>query len=440
MTTLSGWGNVPARGRERLSERIERASAGAVLSRGLGRSYGDSSLPPSSEPIVLGTRLADRVLDFDPETGALRAEAGLSLLELNRLMIPRRWFTPVTPGTQFVTLGGMVAADVHGKGHHRAGCFASQHVRALRMRVADGRVLEVSRDQHPDLLLATFGGMGLTGHILEVEFTMRRVASPWIWSESRRVDDLDEFIARLKETSVEWPYQVGIVDGLARGEQLGRGILDYGRWATAEEAGGRPVRFKRRVTVPFSMPAALRQRWSVGLFYSLLVRKHVPRHKRHGLRHFEDFFYPLDTFRRWNRLYGPRGFTQYQCVLPNAAGVSAVRRLLEVMAREGGVPYLAIMKDCGPEGEGMLSFPMAGTSLALDFPITDDTQRLVDRLNELVIREGGRIYLAKDMFTRPEHFAAMEPRLAAWSAVRERWDPEGALRSAQSVRVLGDAP
>jgi FAD/FMN-containing dehydrogenase len=308
------------------------------------------------------------------------------------------------------------------------------------MRVADGRVLEVSSEEHADLFRATIGGMGLTGHILEVEFALRKIPSPWIWSESRRVDDIEEFVAAIKETSTDWPYQVGILDGTARGRGLGRGILDYGRWASAREAKGKRLRFKRRVTVPCSMPAALRQPWQVGLFYELLYHKHRPRRRVHGLRHFESFFYPLDTFRGWNRLYGRRGFTQYQCVLPDTAGTAGVRAFLELMVKRGGVPYLAIIKDCGPEGQGMLSFPRAGISLALDFPITNATQGLVDHLNGLVIELGGRVYLAKDSFTRPEQFRAMEPRLDEWTRVRDRWDPDRHFRSAQSVRLFGDRP
>lgn len=435
---LSGWGRIPAPGREVRSEDLEALTRDAVLSRGLGRSYGDSSLPPPSHPVVAGAALADRILAFDPETGVLRAEAGLSLQELVRIFLPRGFFVPVTPGTQFVTLGGMVAADVHGKNHHREGTFGN-HVRALRMRVADGRILECSREAEPDLFRATLGGMGLTGHILEVEMRLIRVPSPWIVMESERIEDIDRFIAGLKAAGPQWPYTLGWIDCLSRGRALGRGILMRGRFAEPSEAPARPPRPLFRLAMPFVLPDWVLGRWSVRLFNTLWYHRHVPRVRR-GLTSPEWFFYPLDFIAHWNRMYGRRGFTQYQCVVPDSAGHGAARRFLELLTARGGASFLCVIKDCGPEGLGLLSFPRPGISIALDIKINDRTQSLVDALNELVIAEGGRIYLAKDALTRAEHFAAMEPRLPEWTRIRRQWDPAGRIRSAQSVRVLGDAP
>jgi len=435
--TLSGWGRVPAPGREVRSEDLESLTREAVLCRGLGRSYGDSSLPPPSHPVVAGTPLADRILSFDPSTGLLRAEAGFSLAELNRIFLPRRFCAPVAPGTQFITLGGMVAADVHGKNHHRDGCFG-RHVTLLRMRVADGRIVECGPDEEGDLFRATLGGMGLTGHILEVECRLMRIPSPWIWRESETIADIDRFIEALKESGPHWPYTMGWIDCLSRGRRLGRGILTRGRWAEADEAPPDPPRPKRRPSVPFVLPSWVINRWSVRAFNAVYYHVHGRRQRR--LEHPESFFYPLDVVRHWNRLYGPRGFTQYQCVLPDAAGHGAARRFLELLTRRGGASMLCVIKDCGAEGPGLLSFPRPGISIALDVPIRDETQSLVDALNLLVIAEGGRIYLAKDAFTRAEHFRAMEPRLPEWTRIRRRWDPQGRLRSAQSVRIFGDAP
>lgn len=437
--TLAGWGNLPVPGRERLAEDLARASAGAVLLRGLGRSYGDSSLPPPSQTEVVGTRLADRILAFDPESGRLRAEAGLSLHELNRLFLRSGWFVPVTPGTQYVTLGGMVAADVHGKNHHVGGCFGSDHVRALKMRLADGSIVECTPESMPDLFWATCGGMGLTGHVLEVEFPMKRIPSPWIIGESRRIADIDHFLAALKDASARYPYVVGWIDCLARGKHMGRGLLDAGRFATAEECGGRGLPVTRRLTFPFNLPSWALGRLSVRAFNLAYYWKHLPRVKE-GIRHPDGFFYPLDMILKWNRLYGRRGFTQYQCVIPDDAGAAGVRRFLELLSARGGASFLAVIKDCGPESKGVLSFPRPGISIALDIPVRSDTQSLVDALNEQVIREGGRIYLAKDAFTRAEHFRQMEPRLGRFLAIRERYDPTRSIRSAQSVRLFGDPP
>lgn len=433
---ISGWGLVPVPGYEERSEDLERLTRDTVLTRGLGRSYGDSSLPPPGERRVAATPLADRILAFDAQTGVLRAEAGLALRTLNRLLLPRGFYSPVTPGTQFITLGGMVAADVHGKNHHVAGTFG-RHVRALKLRVADGRIVKCSRDNDSDLFRATLGGMGLTGHVLEVECALERVPSAWVLQESERIPDIDRFVEALKQSARGWPHTMGWIDCLSRGRALGRGILLRGRWAGAEEAP-RPFRpLPDRPAMPFVLPEWVVNPLSVRAFNALLYGSHLPRLKR-GIVHPETFFYPLDAIGHWNRMYGRRGFFQYQCVLPDSAGPGAARKFLDVLTARGGASMLCVIKDCGPEGIGLLSFPRPGISIALDIPIRDDTQALVDTLNQAVIEAGGRVYLAKDQFTRPEHFQAMEPRLPTFLSIRQRWDPEGRIRSAQSVRVLGD--
>lgn len=422
-------------GREVRSEDLVRATAGRPLSRGLGRSYGDSSLPASGDLEVASTTLADRILSFDEESGTLRAEAGLSVLAIFRLFLPRRWFVPVTPGTQFVTLGGMVAADVHGKNHHRAGCFGA-HVLELKVRVADGRIVTCSPTVEPDLFRATIGGMGLTGHILEVAFRMVRIPSPWIWTETERVRDIDEYVASLKRAAGDWPMTLGWIDCLSKGRRLGRGVLMKGRWAEPAEAPAEVPCPKKRLTVPFDFPGFVMGPLTVRAFNALNYARYRGGPRR-TIMHPETFFYPLDVFRNWNRLYGHRGLTQHQCVLPDEAGPGAARRFLEVLVSRGGASSLCVIKDCGPEGVGMLSFPRRGISIALDIPVRSNTQELIDALNECVIREGGRIYLAKDAFTRAEHYRAMDPRVEEFQRVRSRWDPEGRFRSAQSERLLG---
>lgn len=435
---VAGWGGLAVPAVELRSENLEDLTRGAVLTRGLGRSYGDSSLPPPGTTRVAGSTLADRILAFDETTGVLRAEAGFTLRDLYRTFMPRGWFTAVSPGTQFVTLGGMVAADVHGKSHHVDGSFG-RHVRALRLRVGTGAIVECSREIEPDLFRATIGGMGLTGHILEVEVTLVRVPTPWIYGVKHRVDNIDAFVTAMRRTADEWPMTMGWIDGLSRGQQMGRGVLMCGRWARADEAPRHFPRHPLRLAVPLTCPD-----WVMGtlvgrVFNEVYYRAHR-RVPKPAILHPEGFFYPLDAIRHWNRLYGRRGFTQYQCVLPDASGVAAVRGLVELLTAQGAASFLSVIKYCGDEGEGVLSFPRRGFTLALDFPIRPNTQTIIDALNTYVIRAGGRIYLAKDAFTRPEHFRAMEPRLPAFEAVRRRWDPEGTVRSAQSVRVLGDRP
>jgi decaprenylphospho-beta-D-ribofuranose 2-oxidase len=423
-------------GTERQSEDLVALSEDAVLFRGLGRSYGDSSLPPPSRPTAGSTLLADRILGFDESTGLLRAEAGLSLAALIAVVRPRGFFPPVVPGTQLVTLGGMVAADVHGKNHHVDGTFGA-HVTGLRLRVADGRILDCGPDQEASLFRATIGGMGLTGHILEVEFRLRRTPTPWILAEQERVRDIDAFIDGLKESARSWPFTMGWIDCLSGGSALGRGVLMRGRWGTPDEAPATPPVPRPRPSIPFVLPTFVLNPWTVRAFNTCYY--HAPRARR-GVLHPDAFFHPLDVIGDWNRLYGPRGFTQYQCVLPESAGPGAARRFLETLTGKGGASMLCVIKDCGDEGIGLLSFPRRGISIACDIPIRDHTQALVDALNERVIAEGGRVYLAKDAFTRPEHFRAMEPRLAAFQQLRRAWDPDGRIRSAQSVRLFGDRP
>lgn len=433
---LAGWGGLSVPGRELRSERLAEVARGQTLTRGLGRSYGDSALPPAGVATVAGSARADRILALDPGAPSVRAEAGLSLRDLAWALLPRGLFPPVVPGTQFVTLGGMVAADVHGKNHHVDGTVG-RHVTALRLLTAAGEIVECSRQRLPDLFRATVGGMGLTGHLLEVELALARVPSPWILQETRRVAHLDETLAALAESARAWPFTVCWLDALASGRALGRGVLIRGRWAEPGEAPAAPPRPLGGPAVPFRMPGFALNDLTVRMF-NALYRSSFPKSLRRKVVHPQKFFWPLDAVRHWNRIYGARGFTQFQCVLPERERPGGVRRFLAEAARRGGSSFLCVIKDCGPEGEGLLSFPKPGISIALDMAVRDDTQRIVDALNEEVIALGGRIYLTKDSFTRPEHFRAMEPRLPEFERVRRSWDPEGRMTSALAVRVLGD--
>jgi FAD/FMN-containing dehydrogenase len=432
---IAGWGGMSVDAREVAGEDLSAITREAVLSRGLGRSYGDSSLPPPGRTVANCTR-ADRILSFDPGKAILRAESGFSVDALNRIFLPRGFFAPISSGTQFVTLGGMVAADVHGKNHHWDGSFGAFAL-SFTLKTADGRIVSCSRESEPELFRATLGGMGLTGHILDVTLRLARVPSPWILAETERIPDIREFVRGLKEAGKTWPHTVGWIDCLSRGRSLGRGVLMRGRWAEPGEAPKKRPGQPWAPAMPFHLPEVVVSRLSVRAFNEVYYRKPWPRR---GIASPWTFFYPLDAIGSWNRLYGRRGFTQYQCVLPEAAGPDAAPRLLDLLSRKGGAGFLCVIKDCGEQGEGLLSFPLKGISVALDIPVRDDTQALVDSLNEEVIAQGGRVYLAKDQFTRREHFQAMEPRLPLFLEVRRKWDPLGKLRSAQSVRLLGDAP
>ncbi len=430
---LSGWGRVFGPGREVSSEDIEAITEGATLTRGLARSYGDSSLPHPADGVVASCRLADRILSFDETTGDLKAESGFSLLQLNRTFWKRNFAAPVAPGTQFITLGGMVSADVHGKDHHATGGFGS-HVREMRMRLASGDIVKASRTENADLFKATIGGMGLLGHILDVTFKMARISSPWVTIETERMPDLESYLAGLKDAAKRFPFTMGWIDTLGASGKLGRGVLMRGRWAEAHEARSGVPQPLQRPGLPIVLPEFAISRFTVSAFNALYYGVH-PSTMRRRVGHPEAFFYPLDAIRNWNRLYGRRGFTQDQCVIPDAAGPEGVKSFVELLRRTGGSSMVSVIKDCGDEGEGMLSFPLRGTSVAVDFPARDDVQRIVDTLNAHLIELGGRVYLTKDRYTRAADYRRMDPRIDAWLAVKKKYDPQGRLRSAQSARL-----
>jgi decaprenylphospho-beta-D-ribofuranose 2-oxidase len=437
---VSGWGRHPvARGTVARPERLRLPPDGRpILPRGLGRSYGDAAVPSASGARVLETVRADRVLAFDAGSGALTCEAGLALDEIVRVFLPRGWFPPVTPGTRFVTVGGCVACDVHGKNHHRDGSFGS-FVDRLVVEVADGRVVECGPHRERELFLATVGGMGLTGLITEVTLRLQPVESGWMAVETAPVAGLTAMLDGLRDAAKDWQYTVGWIDCLARGAPLGRGILMRGRHAGRGAAPAGPLPEPRRLSVPLNAPEWLLSPLLMRAFNTAYYRSHA-RHPGGSARivPYHGFFYPLDAIGDWNRLYGRRGFLQYQCVVPRAA-VAAVAELLERLAAAGAASFLAVIKDCGPESDAYLSFPLEGTTLALDLPYRGPaTEALVHELNAVVIAAGGRVYLAKDAVTRAEDFARMVPRLDQWRRIRDAWDPERRFRSAQSVRVLGD--
>ena len=435
---LSGWG------RQRWIETalvttddLEGNSRSASLSRGLGRAYGDAALPTARATApVMSTTLADRILSFDRGSGVLRAEAGLSIGELTRLYIEQGWFSPVVPGTRFVTLGGTVAADIHGKNHHVAQTFG-HHLRALAVRAGDGRVYECSRSQHSDLFLATIGGMGLTGHILEVELTMDRVPSRWIYEESERFDSLDGVFSALRAARDAWPMTVAWIDTSVGGAHAGRGIVMSGRWATAAETRDRRApRKELSVRVPIDLPNGLINPFTIGLMNAFWYSKHGRRKRTHFVTP-EQYYWPLDGIREWNRVFGTRGFFQYQCVMPSE--MEAFQKLLALFRARRACSFVTVFKDTGAEGDGMLSFPKTGTTLAVDIPVRtiDEARETTRQFNELVLAHGGRIYLAKDSFTNGSDFRKMYPRLDEWQAVRRRYDPDGNIGSAMADRLFG---
>ena len=406
-TDLSGWGRYPIRQcrlatLRREEQLAEWSQTKTLIARGNGRSYGDAALNPE---LTLSMLAMDRLLAFDASRGVLSCEAGVLLADLLRVFAPQGWFPPVVPGTADVTVGGMIAADVHGKNHHRDGSFGA-HVESFRLATANGDVLTCSREKNSDLFRATLGGMGLTGIVLSARFRMCRIESEYVRTETLCAPDLDGTMELLK-ASDDWRYSVAWIDGSANGADLGRGLVSRGDFATRDELSAQPSAYRARSagSRPLRIPAMLSgvlNPASVRLFDALYNRiGHLRRGPR--LVCHTSFFFPLDRLQGWNRLYGSRGFVQYQCVLPMSRSSRGLQAILERVAASGHITYLAVLKLLGPQGEGMLSFPLHGYTLALDFPMRPGTLELLDSLDEITTAHGGRVYLAKDARSRPEH-------------------------------------
>jgi decaprenylphospho-beta-D-ribofuranose 2-oxidase len=359
---LSGWGNYPqidvnlARARGAAEAVAAVGASGSLIARGNGRSYGDAAL---NSETTLSMLPSDRILAFDAATGRLECEAGVLLSDIIDLFVPRGWFVPVTPGTKFVTLGGMIAADVHGKNHHGAGSFGD-HVESLQLALADGRTLRCSSAENAELFAATRGGMGLTGIILSAAFHLIPIETVFIRQETHRAGNLREAMDRF-ELSQHWTYSVAWIDCLARGDSLGRSLIYLGEHAKRDELppslnSGLDAVVRKRRRIPFDFPGFALNRWSVRAFNELYYRRARP-----GMSFvdYDRYFYPLDSILEWNRIYGRSGFVQYQCVLPKAASVAGMTALLERITRSGMGSFLAVLKLFGRQ-DGLLSFPMEG--------------------------------------------------------------------------------
>ena len=343
-------------------------AAPTMLPYGNGRSYGDSNLNPGG--ILLDTRWMNRFIAFDASTGVLSCEAGVLLSDILRLCVPQGWFPSVTPGTRFVTVGGAIANDVHGKNHHRAGSFGN-HVLQFELLRSDGSRLVCSPDRNADWFAATIGGLGLTGLISWAQIQLQRIAGPFIDSETVRFRSLDEFFELSRASEHGWDYTVSWIDCASAGRRLGRGLFSRGNHAPA---GAGAVEAPTSLTdeprrrVPFTPPISLINGLTLKAFNWAYFHRQRDDHVR-ARQHYAPFFYPLDAVLEWNRIYGPRGFYQYQCVVPDADALRSVRRLLETIAVSGMGSFLAVLKQFGAAASrGMLSFPMPGTTLALDFP------------------------------------------------------------------------
>jgi FAD/FMN-containing dehydrogenase len=414
---------VPLGDRDRVADQLQ--SPGLGIAYGMGRSYGDACL--NAGGVLWRTAGLDRFIDFDPTTGRLRCESGVLLRDIQRLVVPRGWMLPVSPGTQVVSVGGAIANDVHGKNHHAVGSFGD-HVTGLVLQRTDGEVIECGPTLRSDWLAATLGGVGLTGVIVSAEIQLRPVMGPWLDTETIPFDSLDQFFQLSEQSERGWEYTVSWIDCLA-GEQ-GRGLFMRGNHA-ASDAPAPPARPTRRV--PLTPPVPLINGLSLRAFNTAYFRM---GQWRAGIarQHYQTFFYPLDNLLEWNRIYGPKGFFQYQCVVPFDNGAQVTRDMLREIARSGRGSFLAVLKSFGQRSAlGMLSFPRPGVTLALDFANTGpDVERLFARLDGLVAEAGGRLYLAKDARMPRALLEAGYPRLHEFLSYR---DP--GMSSELSRRLMG---
>ena len=428
---LSGWGNYPtSESTVRRFDDVEAlqniiSESDGLIARGNGRSYGDSSLGPQ----VVDVRRHDLFLGFDEATGVLTVQAGVLLAEILDVFVPRGWFLAVTPGTKLITVGGAIASDVHGKNHHVGGCF-SECVESFDLVTATGDLCRCSRSEHKELFLATCGGMGLTGIIVSARIRLQRIDSSTIMQTTVKSRDLDATLAAFEDHAAK-TYSVAWIDCLAEGRALGRSILTAGDFS---DDGNFEYRSPARHRVPAWFPSVLVNRLSARAFNAMYFGR-VRETESHQSVDINSFFYPLDAIDNWNCVYGRKGFVQYQFVLPKTESEAGIAEILSLASRSGPGSFLAVIKLCGPGNDNLISFPIEGYSVALDFKVVDGLFAHLDALDELVMKYGGRIYLTKDARAKTAVFAAGYPRWEEFRALRKEHGMDRKFVSLQSQRL-----
>jgi decaprenylphospho-beta-D-ribofuranose 2-oxidase len=437
-TNISGWGNFPkikAEVKRPISaEQIKslQKELETYIPRGAGRSYGDSSLSAS----ILESSNLNNTLSFDSESGTFTCQSGKMLSVILDEIVPKGCFLPVTPGTKFITIGGAIAADIHGKNHHVDGCF-SQHVIWLKLLLADGSIKTCNREENTDLFWATCGGMGLTGFILEASFQLKPIETSKIVNRTIKCDNLDEVISNLIEHE-NYMYSVAWIDCGTSGKNLGRSLLYLGEHASKAQVADNDLSGYKTpnpiVGLPFNLPNWTLNKWTVKAFNALYYGK-VRAKDSTAIVGFEPYFYPLDIANNWNRLYGSNGFAQYQFVIPMEGAKEGMHQIIEEIVKSGESSFLAVLKLFGEQNEGWLSFPKRGLQLALDFPINKKSLALMDRLDDMIMDMDGRSYLAKDSRMKKAFFEASYPKLNQFKELLSEVNPNSKFRSLQSDRL-----
>ncbi|MBC8090090.1 MAG: FAD-binding oxidoreductase [Phycisphaerae bacterium] len=403
------------------------ARAHGFIARGYGRSYGDQCLN-NAGTVVATTRLTG-IRQFDATTGVIECEAGVSFAQLTELGLPSGWLPAVCPGTSYVSMGGALANDVHGKNQQHAGTF-SQHVHWFDLLLPSGELTRVSRESHGDLFRATVSGIGLTGIIVAVQMQLQRLPSNAFRMTESRIPSLDAFLEMLPEASERNHYAVGWIDALTSGKHMGRGVMEVAEHAETGVAVAR----RRQFDWPVDCPGWMLNRASIGAFNAAYYHR-VPKRGRSRAIHAAQFLYPLDAIHNWNRLYGKHGVYQFQCAMPFDESRKAIAAIMQQTVASHRASFLAVIKCMGRPGEGLLSFSRSGFSLALDFPRGPESLALVHRLHDIVLHHGGAVYLAKDACLTPDQFHAMYPSASEFRAILDRLDPARVMQSDMARRV-----
>ena len=392
---------------------------------GNGRSYGDSALNSN----IVDVRSKNYFIDFNKETELLHVQAGVLLSEILESFVPRGWFLKVTPGTKFITVGGAIASDIHGKNHHIEGCF-SECIKEFKIMLADGEVVTCSKEATPNLFKATCGGQGLTGIILDAKIYLKKINSQYINQTTIKTKNLKETFKAFEEYQ-DKPYSVAWIDCLAKGDKIGKCLLMVGDF---RDDGKLDYKVKKQKSIPFNFPSFVLNNWSVRVFNWLYYHK-VKQRISKQIVDIDTFFYPLDAIGHWNHIYGKNGFTQYQFILPKESSYEGLEEVLTAISKSGKGSFLAVLKLYGKANDNYLSFPMEGYSLALDFKIEKGLFDLLDELDEIVVKYKGRIYLAKDVRVSKETFEKGYPQIETFRQYRKENKMNSKFQSLQSKRV-----
>lgn len=439
MKKLAGWGNYPIS--ESFTETLrsgddfrEVLADDTLIARGLGRSYGDQALN-DNHYVALCTSL-NHFLHWNDQEGILECQAGASLEEIITVFAPKGWLPMICPGTKFVTIGGAIANDIHGKAHHTDGSFVNCVI-SFTILLADGTVQTASRTENAELFWANFGGLGLLGIILTVKIRLRKIETTYFRQKSMVIKNLDHMLEALDKYDHEYNYSVAWIDALAKGKKLGSGVLTLGNAARLaelpEKLKSNPLKLhpKGKLKVPVFLPSFTLNGLTVRILNRVIA---FVQNSPKEFVHYEKFFFPLDAINDWNKGYGKRGFIQYQFVIPEENGRENLASILEMIANSGCTPFLNVFKKMG-EGQGILSFPFKGYTLAIDFPVSKKLLSFTPRLDEKVLQAGGRLYLGKDALLDEKMFKAMYPRYTEWLAIKQQYDANNKFSSNISRRL-----